>query len=473
MLRISEHYYVSDLGRQRQGNEDNYFVRAPLFVVADGMGGAQAGEVASEMAVESFEESLPDGSPSTTLAEVIRGANRRIHDRSRSSEEYAGMGTTVTAAYVGESDVTVAHVGDSRAYLWRDGELVRLTRDHSLVGELVARGKLTEEQAEAHPQRNVITRALGAEPDVQVDVEVFDARDGDVFLLCSDGLTGMIHEPGVRPVLERARDLEQAGRELIAAANEAGGRDNITVILFRIEEVGTAEGQAVASAEAPEPETSEYDTFAGEAVAEPRQGVSRAEGHTRVRDEEALQAGDVAHAVQAANTTEEEYRASGTVALAAITPRPESAGAAEPGAPERTAPLPDGTPPSVSTSGSSPASPRPPDRAARKRRRLRVPGPLIFALILLAMVVGGFWLASRAVYFIGTDAQSGDTVTIYRGLPIDLPLGLDLYSRYAGSGVTLQSIPAARRATFTDHKLRSRDDAENLVIALERGQIVP
>src|SRR5690242_1426213 len=169
LLRISEHWEGTDLGRQRQGNEDNYFVRSPLFVVADGMGGAQAGEVASEMAVSSFERGLPDGvEPGEALADVIVAANRAIHERSRSDAEHAGMGTTCTAAYVGEDCVTVAHVGDSRAYLLRDGELIRLTRDHSLVGELVARGKLTEEQAEAHPQRSVITRALGPEPNVQV-----------------------------------------------------------------------------------------------------------------------------------------------------------------------------------------------------------------------------------------------------------------------------------------------------------------
>ena len=152
MLRIADQWHGSDLGLQRQGNEDNYFVRAPLFVVADGMGGAQSGEVASEMAVESFDGGLPDGSPAEALVKVIEDANRRIHERSRADEQRAGMGTTVTAAYVGEEDITVAHVGDSRAYLWRGGELTRLTRDHSLVGELVARGKLTEEQAEAHPQ---------------------------------------------------------------------------------------------------------------------------------------------------------------------------------------------------------------------------------------------------------------------------------------------------------------------------------
>src|SRR5687768_417052 len=136
MLRISEHFHASDLGRQRQGNEDNYFVRSPLFVVADGMGGAQAGEVASEMAVSSFDGGVGDGSPAEALVRIIEEANRRIHERSRSDASHAGMGTTCTAIYVGPEDVTLAHVGDSRAYLWRDGDLVRLTRDHSLVGEL-------------------------------------------------------------------------------------------------------------------------------------------------------------------------------------------------------------------------------------------------------------------------------------------------------------------------------------------------
>src|SRR5262245_2034930 len=162
MLRIADQWYGSDVGLQRQGNEDNYYVRAPLFVVADGMGGAQAGEVASEMAVESFGNGLPDGEgPSEGLKHIIEDANRRIHERSRTHEGRAGMGTTVTAAHVGDSKVTIAHVGDSRCYVFRDGELIRLTTDHSLVAELVARGKLTEEQAEKHPQRSVITRALG------------------------------------------------------------------------------------------------------------------------------------------------------------------------------------------------------------------------------------------------------------------------------------------------------------------------
>src|ERR1041384_326776 len=212
MLIISEHWEESDLGRQRQGNEDNLFVRAPLFVVADGMGGAQAGEVASQMAVDSFDSDMPHGDPGAALVQGIEGPNRATHDRSRTDSKTTGMGTTVTAAYVGEADVTIAHVGDSRAYVLRGSDLIRLTRAHSLVGELVLRGKLTEEQAEMHPQRSVITRALGSEPDVEVDVRVYQAKAGDVFMLNSDGLTSMVQEPRGKDILGGAEAPRHAGR---------------------------------------------------------------------------------------------------------------------------------------------------------------------------------------------------------------------------------------------------------------------
>jgi len=270
MLRIAEHFHDSDLGRQRQGNEDNYYVRAPLFVVADGMGGAQAGEVASEMAVRSFEGGLPDGDPRERLVETIEAANARIHERSRADSQRAGMGTTLTAAYVAEDAVVVAHVGDSRCYLLRGGDLVRLTRDHSLVGELVARGKLTEEQAEQHPQRSVITRALGPEADVQVDVDIFPAKAGDLFLLCSDGLTSMVHEPKLRPLFDDSDSLETLGKRLIDAANAAGGRDNITVILFRLEEVDGTGSDAPAAATAVSREDDTRSTRPSRAMRCPR-----------------------------------------------------------------------------------------------------------------------------------------------------------------------------------------------------------
>ncbi len=446
MLRIAEHWYASDLGRQRQGNEDNFFVRAPLFVVADGMGGAQAGEVASEIAVRSFDEALPHGSLPEALAGVIEAANRQIHERARADESLHGMGTTTTAAYVSDDEVVIAHVGDSRAYLHRNGDLIRLTKDHSLVGELVARGKLTEEQAEQHPQRSVITRALGPEANVQVDVDIFPAKAGDLFLLCSDGLTSMVHEPKLPPLFEDAESLEVLGKRLIDAANAAGGRDNITVILFRLEEVEGAEGAgAAATASSGEDDTSEYETFEGDAVPAPRQGVTRPQAEN-------------AQPTEVSDSVEDDYRRSGTVALSAIQPGGEPAAAPEEPPPQeppqRTAPLPGET------------QPEPP----RKRRR-RVPVGLIIVLALVGLLLAGGWMATRAVYFVGTDPRDERTIAIFRGLPYDLPLGIELYERYAGSGVTIDDVPPARRSTFTDHKLRSKDDAENLVIALERGQI--
>jgi serine/threonine protein phosphatase PrpC len=445
MLRIAEHWHGSDLGLQRQGNEDNYFVRAPLFVVADGMGGAQAGEVASEMAVESFNAGIPDGdSPAEGLKRIIEDANRRIHERSRTDNLRAGMGTTVTAAHVGEDAVTVAHVGDSRCYLVRDGKLIRLTKDHSLVGELVDRGKLTEEQAEKHPQRSVITRALGPEPNVQVDVIEYPAKAGDLFMVCSDGLTSMVREPKLEPLMVRNdRPLEELGRELIAAANAAGGRDNITVVLFTLEEVDAPAGHAASSAPArdvTENDTNEYDTFTGEAVTEPRQGISRPQGRTRHGDEALARAPG-----SASDEAEAEYRASGTVALSAVRPRAQ--------------PI---------EEGQAHAPPRQPP--PKRRRRIVTPGRVL-ALGCVIGLLAAFWLATRQVYFVGVDESRGNVVTLYHGLPYDLPLGIRLYSPVRHSGVTFDNVPPNRRDTFTDHTLRSKDDAESLVLALEQGRI--
>jgi protein phosphatase len=241
MLRVAEQYAVTDTGRQRRANEDSLLARAPLFVVADGMGGAQAGEVASQIAVESFQPGLEHpGQPERELAAIARAANSRIHQLSSSNVEQAGMGTTLTAVYVGEREISIAHVGDSRAYCLRDGELLRLTDDHSLVDELMRQGRLTPEEAVEHPQRSVITRALGPELTVEVDTRSFRARAGDVYLLCSDGLTTMLSEEQIASLLLEHPRLREAGEALIAAANEAGGRDNITVVLIRLEEVDAA-----------------------------------------------------------------------------------------------------------------------------------------------------------------------------------------------------------------------------------------
>jgi protein phosphatase len=237
-LRIAEEAVRTDTGRQRNANEDSYFTRAPLFVVADGMGGAQAGEVASKAAAESFAGELPAAAPERYLEETIEGANRTIHELARKDPGLAGMGTTTTAAIVDLESETVAigHVGDSRAYRFRGGRFEQLTRDHSLVEEMRRKGQITDAQAEDHPQRSIITRALGPEPEVQVDVQTVPAQDGDVFLICSDGLTTMLDDEAIGRILARATSLDAGVRALVDEANRAGGRDNITVVAFRVQD---------------------------------------------------------------------------------------------------------------------------------------------------------------------------------------------------------------------------------------------
>jgi protein phosphatase len=240
MLRIVEQAQRSDTGRQREANEDSYFARPPVFAVADGMGGAQAGEVASRLAAESFEAAERGGEPPEAyLRSIATTANARIHRLAQTDASRSGMGTTLTAALVEDDEVGLAHVGDSRAYLFRDGELKLLTSDHSLVEELRRQGRLTDEQAEDHPQRSIITRALGPEQEVEVDTMTYQARPGDVYLLCSDGLTTMMSDDRIAEVLKSAPSLDAAAERLVREANEAGGRDNITVVAFRLAEAAT------------------------------------------------------------------------------------------------------------------------------------------------------------------------------------------------------------------------------------------
>jgi PPM family protein phosphatase len=239
LLTVVEQAYKTDTGRQRTANEDSYFARAPVFAVADGMGGAQAGEVASRIAAGAFEKGVDSDAPAEgQLEEIAQGANRAIHDLAKKDSSRAGMGTTLTAALVHDDEVALGHVGDSRAYVLRDGELKRLTKDHSLVEELRRQGRLTEEQAEEHPQRSIITRALGPEPEVNVDTMTYPARDGDVFLLCSDGLTTMVPDDEIRKIMLESKSLRSAVNKLVDAANGRGGRDNITAVAFRVAEEG-------------------------------------------------------------------------------------------------------------------------------------------------------------------------------------------------------------------------------------------
>jgi serine/threonine protein phosphatase PrpC len=393
MLRISDQAFRTDTGRQRSENEDSLFVRAPIFVVADGMGGAQAGEVASKAAAEAFDRDLPDAPPGPLLRETIEAANREIHQLARADPSRAGMGTTITAAIVdaqGE-EVAIGHVGDSRAYRLRGGGLEQLTRDHSLVEEMRRKGQITDAQAEDHPQRSIITRALGPEPDVEVDVQTVPAAPGDVFLLCSDGLTTMVGEERIAAVLSDAASLREAVRQLVEEANRAGGRDNITALAFRLEDVAAPLRDAAGDA-----------TLVGATASE--EGLSATEVRRRA-------------AAAAARERREQLA------------------------------------------------------ARRQRRGLRTAAKLLAAVAVLCAVLFGAWYGNRQAWFLGTD--DAGRVALYRGLPYELPFGIELYSERYASPIQTDSLPRRRRESVTGHDIRSRSDAVSLVEDIERSRGVP
>jgi serine/threonine protein phosphatase PrpC len=254
-VKLGRHAYATDPGRKRRQNEDAFVMRPPLFAIADGMGGARAGEIASALAAGALNESGTRSGGEDRVKELVQEANRRVHERASSDPATSGMGTTMTVALVEPSgDITFGHVGDSRAYVLRGDSLEQLTDDHSLVAELVRRGELSASDAEVHPQRSVITRALGTDPDVDVDAFTVHPEPGDIYLLCSDGLSDMVPGETIEEVLLANRtDLDGTAKALVRAANRGGGDDNITAVLFEI---------VADDARVPEPddETREYAT---------------------------------------------------------------------------------------------------------------------------------------------------------------------------------------------------------------------
>ena len=292
-------------GRKRRHNEDAYVLQPPLFAIADGMGGAQAGEVASALAAGALNESEIDSGGEERVIELIQEANRRVHERASTDAATSGMGTTMTVALVElDGKVTFGHVGDSRAYLLRDDRLEQLTNDHSLVAELVRRGELSPQEAEVHPQRSVITRALGTDPDVDVDAFTIEARPGDVYLICSDGLSDMVGASQIEEVLRRSRDdLGRAAKALVEAANRSGGEDNITAVLFEI--VADDGAPAVSEPDAPTVEAARV-AFDEEDTLHPEDGVQPPPAATAV-DTMVVPTEEIRAAVEAA---EEEVHVS-------------------------------------------------------------------------------------------------------------------------------------------------------------------
>ena len=294
-MRIGQRVAETNPGRKRRRNEDAFVCDPPLFAVADGMGGAQAGEVASSLAAAALRERGDgDAGGEERVIELIQEANRRVHQRAIDDANASGMGTTMTAAlFHADGSIAIGHVGDSRAYLLRESGLEQLTQDHSLVAELVRRGELTPEEAETHPQRSVITRALGTDPDVDVDAFSISSREGDLFLICSDGLTTMVDGDSIAALLQRNRhDLHAAAHALIREANDRGGDDNITAVLFEVAE-GEAEDETrelAAPAETDDEDTlhpEERDGVEGDTAIVSVEEIRRALGRDEAGDAEA------------------------------------------------------------------------------------------------------------------------------------------------------------------------------------------
>jgi protein phosphatase len=393
-LRITDQAYATDTGRQRSANEDSVFVRAPIFVIADGMGGAQAGEVASKTSAESFDRDLPAGPPERVLKHTIEDANREIHRLARTDPNLAGMGTTTTAAILDEKaeEVAIGHVGDSRAYRLRRGKLERLTRDHSLVEEMRRKGQLTEAQAEDHPQRSIITRALGPEPEVEVDLQTVPAQAGDIFLICSDGLTTMLDDDHIERLLARATSMPNAVRALVDEANRAGGRDNISVVAFKV----------VDAAEPALDSASEGATLIG----------------TTAED---------------AGLTSTEVRR--RAAAAAARKRRQDQDAAKPG---------------------------------KRRKRFKRAAGVLALLVVIGAIVFGATYGLHHTWFLGTD--DAGRVTLYRGVPYELPFGVELYTERYAAPVQTEALPERRKSAVTGHSVRSHADAVALLEEIERGQ---
>ena len=399
-MRIADSAGTTDAGRKRRRNEDSFVREPPLFAVADGMGGAQAGEVASRLAAAAFREfhEADELDPEERVAAIIQEANRRIYERARSDAQASGMGTTITAALVSGGSVAIGHVGDSRAYRLREGKLEQLTEDHSLVADLVRSGRLSPEEADAHPQRSVITRALGTDLEVDVDTFTVEAEADDVFVLCSDGLTTMVDDEDIARTVASADSLEHATKALVKAANRAGGEDNVTVVLFRLK---------------------------GEAASIEDTVVAPPNGRGEADLEDTLSGLEAAAVVGSPTAVLERDGDEKTQAWG------------------------------------RPLDEEEPQRRAAKPLKRRRWGRRIFWSVLglafvLAVIAAAFWAFSRA-NFIGAD-ENGNVV-VYQGVPWELGGGIDLFrARYVSRLQAVQLAEPERRSLF-NHDLISYDEA--------------
>ncbi len=399
MTLVARHGALTDIGLHRKTNEDTLVVQPPLYAVCDGMGGASAGEVASGLAAETLAAAVAGGTPLHAAAEA---ANAAVFRRAHDNLEQTGMGTTLTAFVLEGSTARFAHIGDSRAYLLRDGELHQVSDDHSLVGEMVRDGRLTEEEAAVHPHRSILSRALGTEPQARIDEFTEDLLPGDVLLLCSDGLSGPVPADVIRVALTRS-DPQAAAERLIAEARRAGGPDNITAVVVRlVEGAHGAEDAETTLVQAVDPED---DVATGElpfVVAGP---------------EPEEPAGDAADALAAEAEALRVEEAGGAVAA------------------------------DVSAAA-----------ARRRRRSVRRLGVVAAALGLLVVVLAAAAFFLSTVFFVGVD---DGTLTIYSGVPARIG-PIPLHAVYRRSHILYESLSPSARGLVDERQLRTRQDALDL-----------
>jgi serine/threonine protein phosphatase PrpC len=395
---VARHGALSDIGLHRKTNEDTFVVQPPLYVVCDGMGGANAGEVASGVAAETLAAEVAKGTPLHAAAEA---ANAAVFRRAHDNLEQTGMGTTLTAFVLEGDAARFAHIGDSRAYLLRDGELRQVSDDHSLVGEMMRDGRLTEEEAAVHPHRSILSRALGTEAQARIDEFTEDLLPGDVLLLCSDGLSGPVPADAIRVALTRS-DPQAAAERLILEARRGGGPDNITAVVVRLDEGphGAAEDEPTLV--------------------------------QRVDPEDDVATGELPFVVAGSEPPGPEGDAADALAAEAAALRAD-----EPDAPSK----------AVTDVAAGAAR-----RHRRSVRRLGIVAALL-VLLVVALAAGAFFLST--VFYVGVD---DGTLAVYSGVPGKIG-PVPLHAVYRRSVVTYDSLSPSARTLVDEEQLRDRESA--------------
>ena len=450
---------ATDRGLVRANNEDAYLLAPPLFAVADGMGGHRAGEVASAEALQTLAKQA--GHDTDSLVAAVDAANSAVYARASSSPDLAGMGTTITAMVITHDGVQIVHVGDSRAYRLRDGRLRRLTQDHTVVDRLAREGKITQDEIEHHPQRSVLERALGVSPEVAADVQLIDVHPGDRLLLCTDGLTSMLHDDDIRRVLHTERDPQAATQRLIREALNAGGKDNVTAIIVDFPRAG-----------GPDPDvTAEQPVIALDPPArlppQPRRLARQPQAQPQAQPPAQAQAPAQPHAATgtAAEPTSHRWsKGAAPDAPAAPPVRPTATG-------QRTGTWsPSGVAGAPTGGGHGPQPPPyfPPAPRRPAGIRLLIGAAVIVPLLVIGLIAG--WVAVDHSWYVG---RNGATVGVFKGVPGSFA-GIRISSLQVTTTVTVASLP-------TDYQQRVRQgmpangkaDAQRIVTNLSKLQVPP